>query len=343
MHGSFLQSEMRRVNRNMLLVNLGVVLGVLLLGYVNYRYLYNCFAGPFPTAPAVLHAIPSPHSSAQYFVTVEGEELLDSGYQAISIERDKYTKAEKRRKVTADYLVLVVQQRLLLLKAPVGWTSPKIDGVLTERPGQLSTDIAKKLRAARPDLPDIFLPYMLDAADDFRTAGYVGAAIAVSILLLCTWNLRKWQQRTQNPQVHPVMCMARQYGPEFEVASQIDQELAAASARYGACRLTASWLLQSRLFYCKMVKLADIVWAYKLEVRHSHNFIPTGKSYALVLYTRQQQKLEHSASKKHVEALLSALMERVPTAVFGYSEDLQKLWRQQPDMFIHSAKQRRAA
>lgn len=52
MSGTIIERQIRRCNRNLFLVNVGVIALVLLWVILGQRYLYNCAAGPFPIAAA---------------------------------------------------------------------------------------------------------------------------------------------------------------------------------------------------------------------------------------------------------------------------------------------------
>lgn len=90
-----------------------------------------------------------------------------------------------------------------------------------------------------------------------------------------------------------------------------------------------------------MSPLGDLAWAYKKVTKHYTNFIPTGKSYAAILYGRHRQRLEVSMPQKKTDQLLADLAARVPWAIFGYSKDIAAAWQKDPDGFVATVDSRR--
>jgi len=75
-----------------------------------------------------------------------------------------------------------------------------------------------------------------------------------------------------------------------------------------------------------------LLWAYKRVTKHSVNFIPTGKSYAAVLAC-YGGAAEVRGREKKVDAVLAFAAERAPWAVFGFSDDLSKLFKKKTQDF----------
>ena len=74
--------------------------------------------------------------------------------------------------------------------------------------------------------------------------------------------------------------------------------------------------------------------------KHSVNFIPTGKTYSGVLVC-YGGAAEVTGREKNVDALLAFAAERTPWAVFGYSDDLNKLFKQKTQEFCAAVEQRK--
>jgi hypothetical protein len=73
-----------------------------------------------------------------------------------------------------------------------------------------------------------------------------------------------------------------------------------------------------------------MVWVYKKVTKHSINFIPTGKTYSVVLVGRHRQRIEEQMKEKAVNEMLADLAARVPWALFGFTKELEKAWQKDP-------------
>lgn len=77
-----------------------------------------------------------------------------------------------------------------------------------------------------------------------------------------------------------------------------------------------------------VVNSSDIVWAYLRTVQHRTNGIPTGKTYGVLLRTRNPKK-SYEISMKNEDAArdtLNALHSVYPQMVLGYTPELEKLY-----------------
>jgi hypothetical protein len=72
------------------------------------------------------------------------------------------------------------------------------------------------------------------------------------------------------------------------------------------------------------------VWVYKKVTKHSVNFIPTGKTYSVILVGRHRQRIEEQMKEQAVNEMLADLATRVPWVLFGFTKDLEKAWQKDP-------------
>src|SRR5215471_13957717 len=74
LHGSFLDRQIGRTNRNLLLASLFLIIGVACYGVAQWRYFYNFCAGPFQVDGTWLENVKHPDSELRYFVKIQGDE-----------------------------------------------------------------------------------------------------------------------------------------------------------------------------------------------------------------------------------------------------------------------------
>ena len=80
---------------------------------------------------------------------------------------------------------------------------------------------------------------------------------------------------------------------------------------------------------------------YKKVTQHSINFIPTGKSFAALLYDRYGYSTEIQGSETKVVSLMTHIIQQCPWTIAGFSQDLEKLWQSRKGAFGAAVDERR--
>jgi hypothetical protein len=303
------------------------------------RYLYNFFAGPLEINNQALAETTLPGGQTRYFVRVRGEDASDTGVQEIEQETEGGT--VRRETVTANYVLLSVGKRLLVVKASPSAKGPVFEGGLGELPADVRSQVVAPLLKEYPNAEQAFLPLMLDATG-FRNDGYIALAICIPAVLLAAWLGRKVMLRKNAPETHPIVRMASQYGPLADISQQLDAELRGGVEKFGKAKVTSTWVLLPKPFGLQMCRIPDLIWAYKKVTRHYHSFIPTGKTYEVIMYDRWGKPLQMQTKQKKVDAVLKLLAERAPWAVFGYSDELNKTLQTNWAGFVHAVDAKRS-
>jgi hypothetical protein len=111
--------------------------------------------------------------------------------------------------------------------------------------------------------------------------------------------------------------------------------------KYGKLQLTSQWMVRRKFFSTWVSPVADVAWVYKKVTKHSVNFIPTGKTYSVIVVGRHRQRTEEQMKEKAVNELLADIAQRVPWALFGFDQNLDKAWRKDPAGVISAVDSRR--
>lgn len=338
--------HIRRCNRNLLLVNALILAALVILGFANFRYLLNCFDGPFPVISGTLDKITDPTREAHYYVSVDNLSVVETGLQWVEKSVDESTHEVKSQKVTATFFI-AKGTRPLIVKSPSGSGATHYTGALVPVPPDVRAYFQKEfLDKIGRQFDNVFAPFMLDATD-FRDNAYIGLAISIPIGLLAAWNVKKSVARIQNVQNSPIYKWLGHYEQSPELAAQaIDDEL----KNYKDCSsissitLLPSWLLHKSFFHFTTMQLNEIVWVHQKVTKHSVNFIPTGKTFAIVIYDANGRTVEVDAgrrSEQKVSGFAAALQKRIPWVAFGYSNELKNLYKKRRRDFVETVRARR--
>jgi hypothetical protein len=277
---------------------------------------------------AELAALTSPEQRWRNFVSVSGTKSLNTEY------RDVVNHMEGSRVVSTEikdeYILLRVGEKVLLVKAAPGKEKLEYSGELVATTDRVREDLLRPLAAEDPDLARAVLPFTLNAAD-YRSNGYTMLMIGLPVLALALWNCLKAMRRISEIQTSPVWKHLAVYGDAEQLSQQIEAELQPAMIRkYGKLQIAQQWMVRRKSFSTWVSPTADLVWVYKKVTKHSVNFIPTGKTYSVVLVGRHRQRIEEQMKEKAVNEMLADLTARVPWALFGFTQDLEKAWKKDP-------------
>jgi hypothetical protein len=195
--------------------------------------------------------------------------------------------------------------------------------------------------ARRPEPTAAVMPFMLNAVD-YRNNGYAILFMVVPLLALAAWNVMKAVRRSSELQFSPTWKNLSQHGSAYQLSQQIAAELQPNMIhQYGKLQVTQNWLVRRKMFSTWVSPIEDLAWVYKKVTKHSVNFIPTGKTYAVILVGRHRQRTEEQMKEQAVNELLMQLAGRVPWALFGFDQNLDKAWRKDPAGVIRTVDLRR--
>ena len=308
--------------------------GAVLFSLVQSRYISNFISGPFDFGQPELDAIGDVSTALRYFVRVTGSKAIETGIQQFKTR--KRGGVETSRSVSAMYYVLVVGDRLLVVRRAEG-TPTTVRGELAAMPEELQRHLFNT-----PQMETIrgrFYPYYLDDSS-FRVPGYVGLVAALILaFLLVKYGLPAWRY-ARDVSSHPVVRRVAAWGDPVGIAVETRREAASPRYKGGGWRVTDKYLIRSAPFAFDLLRLSDLLWAYKRVTKHSVNFIPTGKTYSGVLVC-YGGAAEVTGREQNVDALLTFAGERAPWAIFGYSDDLNKLFKQRTGDFCAAVEQRK--
>jgi hypothetical protein len=335
MEYGIVDQNIRRCNRNLLITGAIIALAVLGLAAFNARYLYNFFYGPFAVDGTALATTANPAAGDKYFVALKGDEVIETGFQQVKKRVDKYTQEVKSETVTANYVALGLGDRLLLVKSPAEHTGMEFTGALVEIPENINRQFISEVERQKQGMRDVFLPVMLDATG-FRGPGYWGLGIGIPLLALGAWSLVKAGKRMANHDAHPIIKSLARFGPPRNIVMEIDAEAKNEwqTTSIGRFTLTPSWFLYATVYGLTILRWNEVIWAYKKVTKHYTNFIPTGKSYAVVICSRGGRSMEISSKQKKADGMLEELARRWPWVLIGYSDELAAAWKSNCDAVI---------
>lgn len=334
MSTNLVQAAVNRSNRNMLLLSSVVALAVFAVVAFQWRYLINFVAGPTTIAPKDVAALNDANDLTRYWVSLTGEDVFDTGVQYVT-ENDNGTE-----RVDANYMALLVDDRLLVVKTADTTPVMSYSGALVDLPADEQREIVDDFDREYPEYEGAFLPMMLDTSS-FRTDGYIWYTVAGVALAACGWGLVTALRRFSDPLKHPFFKRLAAYGQPQAVASEIENEMLAPTASINKVSVTNTWLVsRHRGFHA--ARLQDIVWVYRHVTKTKYYGVITVRTdHAVHVWDRFGQKIEVQLKEKQANELIELVVQHAPWAIAGYTDELQQVWSKQRADLIVAVDERR--
>lgn len=328
METNFISNIIRRSNRNQLILwGIGLVLVLVVIAF-GLNHFYNLLTGPYEVSKDYIMGIQDVQHLDQYYVTVTGDDTLDTGFYETSTTNGIQTGK-------AYYKTLVLDDKLLLVKTGEVDNLDTYTGALTTVPGDEQREVLDQLLNDIPDLEDSFLPFMLDATD-FKGAGYAGLAATVIALVVCIWGVLRALGRIVNTERHSIWRGLQHFGEPSSIADQIETELSSSGEKIGNVQLTRNWLVASKSSTLDVTQLKDIMWIYKKIVSGRG-----GKRISALVYDRHGHLTTINGKEAQIDDTLRGIAQRMPWIMVGYSKEAETAWNKDRVGFIRAVDQRR--
>lgn len=339
MQEEFILSQVRRCNRNSLLINLLVFLAVAFIVLFSYNYFYNFLLGPFDLNATSLTEIRDPNNQEKNYITVRGADVVHTGLQNVETlyEEDPYEVIST--KATSDYVYLsLVNNKLLLIQTDPEAFELTYSGMLREIPADVKQELislAVEEDVSPAEFDQVVLPLMLDTQiKTSRAGGYIGLGTLVLLAVFSVWNLFRYTQRIANPFGHPIYNSLELYGDPVSVAKDIDEDIASSGFPIAKKIIVSdAWLVRKKLFGLTLVPLENVLWMYKHTTKQSIDFIPVGRTHSLALHQTNRVVLHINMREKNVDALAEVIHSRAPGIINEYSGELEVLWNKSYSAF----------
>lgn len=330
----FIGKQIRRCNRNLLITNVVLLVACALIGAANWKYLSNWFKGTAPTDPKQIAQLHSADELARNFVSFDAPEVFESGLREVETKNGRETGT-----TLAEFVVVPVGDHVLLVKTKPSMVSAKhIEGQLVTMPKDVDAEMRKGLT---PEESAALLPFMLDAKD-YRDDGWWMLGIGIPLIALAIWNLTKWAKRNSDPESSPIVKRLGGQQGVLTIGQQLDVEMMGGTQKFGAAVVSPSFLMRPSVFDSNIVRLEDLVWVHKKITQHRVNFVPAGKTYEALLYTRTGATCPVNGSEAQVNSLLETIATRFPWVIAGWTAELEATWKKNAAGVIAAVDQRRA-
>ncbi|HEX9218305.1 MAG TPA: DUF6709 family protein [Gemmatimonadales bacterium] len=332
---SWISQRIRAVSFRRVVVWTLALVGGVLLATSDRRYILNFLAGPYKLERADLDSIHDVTATPRYYARIAGDRVLDTGLRQYTVHTQ--SGVETRREESAAYHALVIGNHYLVVRT-AGPESRQAEGKLVPWPEDLENELfdSKDMRSLRSS----FYPFYLDT-DSFRRPGFVVIGVAIVFLLLFVWQALPAWRAWREPDRHPLAQRIAKWGDPIGVAVEAEHDFNNSLLRGKAgWRFGNRFLVRSSFFSFNILRLQDVLWAYKKITKHSVNFIPTGKTYEAIVNCYGGTATIRGSEKK-VGEMLNFVQQRAPWAIYGFSDQLAATFNKHRQDFARGVEQRK--
>jgi len=330
MISGYVARQISRTNRNLLIWNALLAIAILITIVLSTGYVREALTGPHKITVDEIDKLSDAGQAPHKFVSVDiDQEELDNNYYQIT--------GGKEKKKDWYFFLRLKSGRFLILKTHSENPPTHIDGSLTTASGDVERHVIPGIAFKVNGQPH---PVVLDGSS-YRAGLWCLGLTVIPLSLLAAWNILSGIRRMGDPTKHPIAKHIAHLGPPDEIALSIEAELAEGASRVGKVTTTRSWLIQPSTFGTDLVYMGDIVWAYKHETVHKTYGVTTNRTYATIVHDALGRRWNFPLKLEQVETLLRELNERVPWAIIGFDQQLEKLWQKNRQEVLRIVEERK--
>ncbi len=190
------------------------------------------------------------------------------------------------------------------------------------------------------ELREIFAPYVLIAskagARDEKTDYMVvifGAILTISGICVLISGLF-------GNHMKDLKDYANRTGGEEAAYARLDRFVEQTPERYGM-RINDDFFMVTNGMSLVFSETKDVIWIYPYIVTHKTYFVTTGKTYYVRLRFANGKMAQVQTKKENNEEVMNYLTRMIPDAIFGYSDDLERMYNKDRGRMIAEVTRRR--
>jgi len=152
--------------------------------------------------------------------------------------------------------------------------------------------------------------------------------ILILFFSLPSYNYYLLYIRLKDYKNHPIYKHAIILGDPQEVSNLLESSMEKKKLYNGkSIIIIPDWIIERKIFKFIFVHSTEIYWVYKVQTKHSINFIPTGSTYSIKIHTTyiKEMEIEKDCNEKETDNLLKIIYSIAPWAIYGFSYELKTL------------------
>jgi hypothetical protein len=339
----FFSKALKSSNQLLLFINIALLAIALAVALIGAKAFYQLVTGPQALeASAFTDLNAQPESFKRQHVTLKGTRIIDTGASEITVRKKRGV--ERGLSESAHYYALDMgNNQFVLVRGVVGaHTDPIVTGWIKAPGSSVDRNTLAQLDSG-PAQGSMFKNIILDETDG-GTFDWLVAIVVLLATLLAIWNIVKAIGRNKDQTKFPAIKTQKLGATDVpQFVASVDVDLASTQAVKGV-RVGEKFALLQKSTLVELVNFDRLAWVYnQVTKKKIYGIIPAGSSHALVLYTNDEKRYEWAVGGKEETAhqALAKIADHVPWAVYGYTDDIQTMWKKDIRGFLNAIAQRK--
>lgn len=256
------------------------------------------------------------------------DSVYPAGYTHITQSINETTKAVESETTDSQYYLTFLGKHIVVLEGipktlPTGTFSGVVEPLYTNLQDKLIADFNKDPKLAK--LTTLILPYQISSKGITSIDQFWTFMVGVGLLI---WGGVVVIRRISDldDKQHYIYKIATTAGySNIDDLSNDFVNIKDSAEPHEQSKKIRGFFLNSKFLFADdfssytVYPLSQMYWAYKKIIRNSVYFIPTGKSYEIIMHFKPNQTVTVKESEENVNQYLFLIAQFCPTAKFGYT------------------------
>lgn len=286
---SFLSDIVRAKSLNRLYFGLVLVAVSFVIFFFERNYISNILSGPRQKTPDQIEQelVTGNPQDININLQLNSGEVFQSGYTHITQSVNSSTNEVESETTDAEYYLTIVGKHLLVLEGKVNQKpSTNFEGAVIPIPQDLESSISAEF-SKDPELAGLekaILPYALSDKGIFSLDNVYVLVFGIGLFVWgCYIVFRRLADIEDKGHFAFRISDELSYKNIGELSEDFVKNKESGVVDIGRYEVSSKYIFKEDYFSFSIYPLSRMYWAYKRETTHRVNFVPTGKSYGLVL------------------------------------------------------------
>lgn len=182
----------------------------------------------------------------------------------------------------------------------------------------------------------VVAPLALYVVWRFRDAGWWALGALAFVLLVVGVIIYYSWKTIERPEESDLASRLSKWGDLRVISDSIEREFKNPTVRMGeGWQLGNRYFIRNGFFGMRIHRVDDLIWAYRKVVRHSINFIPTHRTYHVVLKFAETEE-DIQCDKNVVDEVLHQIARSAPWVVLGFTDKLERIFSRSKADFVRA-------
>lgn len=326
----FLDKLAKRASKTKMVLLLIVLVIMVVMVAVNFNSLMEAKAGPTALEPYDLYE----------------KDIDETTLYEIELNDDYYrfeTAMFEGDEIDTYYMGTLIQDGILVVevRGSFDFDLPyKMQGHFSPIDNDIKTALSDELLKRNPNGEYYFVSYTFKD-DHLDVEGFAVVLAFVSIIFVLILLSYIKSLRFKSSKLHKQM---KKLGDATAIADEIEREYEMSKVvSEGPVYLFTNYIVVGTTGIAFVLPKNDVIWSYPKVTKVKRYFITISTKHEVIMGTRHGKTHIVASKEEEVKRILNMMQSHHPACVYGYSDEIQKLYKKNLSEFIQIAESQREA